>query len=67
MNTKIEIRSGKPISIDTLQKIREIFQESQCPNESLLNSIEDFTSYDEAGHIQLAQGDTYKEIVETDE
>ena len=67
MNTKIEIRSGKPINIDNLQKIREIFRESQCPNESLLNSIEDFTSYDEAGNIQLAPGDTYKEFVETDE
>ena len=67
MSAKIEIRSGKPIRIDTLQKIREIFQESQCPNESLLNSIEDFTSYDEAGHIQLTPGDIYKEFVETDE
>ncbi len=67
MSAKIEIRSGKPISVDTLQKIRAIFQESQCPNESMLASIEGFTAYDEAGHIQLAPGDTYKEYVETDE
>ena len=63
----IEIRSDKPISELRLKKIRHIFNESLCPNESLRNSIPDFTSYDGDQIVQLGEGDNYVEFIEVDE
>ena len=59
----IEVRSDKPISEDCLQKIKQIFIESMCPNESLRNSIPDFTSYDCDQVVQLGEGDNYVEFI----
>ena len=64
MKQTIKIKSGKPIDADTLRKIRDIFKESDCPNESMRASLPDFTSYDGAAIIQLALGDTYTEYIE---
>ena len=60
----IEVRSGKPIEQATLAKIKDIFKESKCPNESLKNSIPEFTKYDEHGVVELAVGDAYREHIE---
>ena len=38
----IKVISNEFITQETLQKIRDIFSESNCPNESLLNSIPGF-------------------------
>lgn len=60
----VEIVSGKPINHEVLTKIEKILMESVCPNESLKESIPEFTSYDELrGVIQLNEGDVYKETV----
>ena len=63
----IEVRSDKPISELRLKKIQYIFNESLCPNESLRNSIPDFTSYDGDQIVQLGEGDNYVEFIEVDE
>lgn len=61
---KIEIRSGEPIGEDIERKIRDIFIESECPNESLLASIPGFERYDEQhGIVHLVLGDIYTAIV----
>lgn len=60
---RIEIHSGTPISPEKLKMIQDIFNESQCPNESLSNSIDDFAFYN--GYvIQLNNGEKYKAYVE---
>ena len=52
-----------PIAPEKLKMIQDIFRESQCPNESLSNSIDDFAFYN--GYIiQLNSGDQYKAFVE---
>ena len=38
----IKVISNEFITQETLQKIRDIFAESHCPNESMFNSIPDF-------------------------
>lgn len=42
---KITIKSKTIVKQDTYDKIEAIFKESNCPNESLINSINEFTSY----------------------
>ena len=59
----IQIKSGKPISLATKEKICSIFAESQCPNESLMNSIPNFTNYGN-GVVQLSEGDKYSCTIE---
>ena len=66
----VEVRSGKPIEQATLAKIKDIFKESKCPNESLQYSVPEFTRYtenavgDNRGIVELAVGDTYREHIE---
>lgn len=55
----VEIRSDEYIDGDTLDKIRSIFEESECPNESLRNSIQNFTSYNGDRIVQLGENDNY--------
>ena len=62
----IEIRSGSPITEETITKIEKILSESICPNESLRKSIPEFVSFDELrGIIQLADGNEYRETIFT--
>ena len=61
--TMLEIRSGKPISEITIKKIKQIFEESKCPNESMRNSIEDFAFYN-GFVVQLNSGEYYKAYIE---
>ena len=53
----IKILSAEPITEDIIKKIRDIFAESECPNESMMASIPGFSSFDErAGIIRLVDG-----------
>lgn len=42
----IDVNSDRALTQLELQKIQSIFHESQCPNESLINSIEDCKGFD---------------------
>ena len=53
----ITILSAEPITEDIIKKIRDIFAESECPNESMIASIPGFSSFDErAGVVRLVDG-----------
>ena len=54
----ITIQSGEPITAETVHKVKDIFRESNCPNESLRNSIEGFKSLDD-DTIQIGDGDKF--------
>ena len=41
----IDVNSDRALTQIELQKIQSIFQESKCPNESLINSIEDYKGF----------------------
>ena len=57
---KIYIRSCNPISDDTVAKIKEIFKQSNCPNESMFNSIKNFKSFDGFGTIIIDDNGAYE-------
>lgn len=53
----ITILSAEQITEDIIKKIRDIFAESECPNESMMASIPGFSSFDEsAGVVRLVDG-----------
>lgn len=54
----ITIQSGEPIAKNTVRKVKDIFRESNCPNESLRNSIEGFKSLDD-GVVQIGEGNRH--------
>ena len=58
----VEIHSDKPINNVIREQIKEIFTHSQCPYESLRNSIPDFESFDGLV-VQLGEGDKYIEFI----
>ena len=60
---QIKIQSGEEISADTIQKVKDIFAESNCPNESLYHTFDDFTGFD-GKVIQFGEGDNYVAYVE---
>jgi hypothetical protein len=54
------IKGGKPLTEAERNTIRAIFQESNCPNESLKNSLEGFVSFDgKVLRIDSHVGDKY--------
>ncbi|WP_019555186.1 hypothetical protein [Propionispira raffinosivorans] len=54
------IKGGKPLTETERNKIRAIFQDSNCANESLKNSIDGFVSFDgQVLHIDYKDGDKY--------
>lgn len=54
------IKGGKPLTVDERNKIRAIFHENNCPNESLKNSLDGFVSFDgQVLHIDHKDGDKY--------
>ena len=62
----IKILSAEPITEDIIKKIRGIFAESECPNESMMASIPGFSSFDErAGIVRLVDGKRLHEEVIT--
>ena len=58
----VEIHSDKLINNVTCEQIKDIFVHSQCPYESLRNSIPDFESLD-GRVVQLGEGDKYKDTI----
>ena len=63
---QIKIQSGEEISADTIQKVKNIFAESKCPNESLYHTFADFISFD-GKVIQFGEGDNYVAYVEVND
>ena len=62
----ITILSAEPITEDIIKKIRGIFAESECPNESMMASIPGFSSFDErAGIVRLVDGKCLHEEIIT--
>ncbi len=62
----ITIISAEAISEDIVRKIRDIFAESECPNESMMASIPGFSSFDErAGIVRLVDGKRLHEEIIT--
>lgn len=62
----IKILSAEPITQDIISKIRGIFAESECPNESMMGSIPGFSSFDErAGVVRLVDGQRLHEEIIT--
>lgn len=62
----IKILSAELITEDTIKKIRGIFAESECPNESMMASIPGFSSFDErAGIVRLVDGKRLHEEIIT--
>lgn len=54
------IKGGKPLTETERNTIRTIFQDSNCPNESLKNSFEGFVSFDgQVLHLDSHDGDRY--------
>jgi len=62
---QIKIQSGEEISDDTIQKVKGIFAESNCPNESLYHTFDDFTSFD-GEVIQFGEGNKFVVNIEVD-
>ena len=60
---KIKIQSGEEISDVTIQKIKGIFAELLCPNESLYRTFDGFTFFD-SEVIQFGEGDKFVVNVE---
>ena len=42
----IDINSDRALTQEELQKIQSIFQQSKCPNESLISSIDNCKGFD---------------------
>lgn len=60
----IHIFSDKLIPQDTIKMIEYIFKESQCPNESMLNSIGAFTTFDGKEIVILGMPGAYHATIE---
>jgi len=63
LKMKIKIQSGEKISDDTIREVKDIFAESNCPNESLYHTFDDFTSFD-GEVIQFGEGSKFVAYVE---
>lgn len=59
----IEVRSDREVSPGELKKIQDIFLESQCPNESLLNSIDGCKGFRD-GVVTIGNGEGFTAHVE---
>lgn len=56
----MKLLGGSPLTEDERNKIRVIFKESICPNESLKKSIKGFVNFDgRILHIDYHDGDKY--------
>ena len=60
----IHIFSDKLIPPKTVKMIEDIFRESNCPNESMFNSIDDFTDFDGNELIILGMPGAYHATIE---
>ena len=60
----IHIFSDKLIPQNTINMIKDIFKESQCPNESMFNSVDDFTNFDGKEIVILGMPGAYHATIE---
>ena len=60
----IEIRSDEPISDETIRAVKDICKRSQCPNESMFNSIPNFKSFNNNGVLIIGNNGEYKATIE---
>ena len=58
----VAIKSGQPITDERIAKVKGIFCESNCPNESLSKTFDDF-SYFNGKEIQFGEGENFVEYV----
>lgn len=58
----LTIRSGEPITDETLTQIKDIFRESECPNESLSKTFYSFSWY-KGNVIQFGDGENFTEYI----
>ena len=58
----IKIESNIPITENIADKIRDIFQESLCPNESMRNTFSNFTLYKD-GVVKFGDESNYEETI----
>ena len=61
--THIEVHSDRPLTDTELQNIQNILQNSKCPNESLINSIDGYRSLSD-GVITIGTGEGYTAHIE---
>lgn len=62
----VTVKSGEPISEEVLRQIKDIFRESNCPNESLSKTFENFSSYKNQV-IQFGEGENFVEYISVKE
>lgn len=58
----LRIESDRQITEDVVNKIRDIFKESNCPNESLSKTFERFTSFTN-NTLKLGDESLYEAII----
>ncbi|MBQ3433803.1 MAG: hypothetical protein IJG24_02015 [Selenomonadaceae bacterium] len=58
----LTIKSGEPITDETLAKIKDIFRESKCPNESLSKTFDNFSWFKDK-IIQFGEGENFVEYI----
>ena len=58
----ITIQSGEPITDEMIEKVKGIFKESKCPNESLSKTFENF-SWLKDKIIQFGEGENFTEYI----
>lgn len=56
------VQSGEPITDETLAKIKDIFRESKCPNESLSKTFDNFSRFN-GKVIQFGDGENFTEYI----
>lgn len=58
----LTIQSGEPITDEMIAKVKDIFHESKCPNESLSKTFYSF-SWLKKNVIQFGEGENFVEYV----
>ena len=61
----IILQSGEPITDERIAQVKDIFRVSQCPNESLHNSFDDFAWFN-GKVIQFGEGENFTEYIMVD-
>lgn len=61
----IVLKSNEPITDEMLVKIKDIFRESKCPNESLSKTFYSF-SWFKGNVIQFGEGENFTEYITVD-
>ena len=60
------VQSGEPISDEVLGKVKDIFRESKCQNESLSKTFDDFRWFN-GKVIQFGEGENFTEYISVED